>query len=147
MFETYATVTGRVISEPRSVRTKAHGDLVTFRVACHSRRLDRESGQWTDGATLYLSVKCWNRLAAAVPTAVRRGALIIAHGALSTDEYVGNDGVKRASLEMKAVSLGVDLAQPGPQTTAPPPEGEGAAEEDWVPVPDQALTGRGEIRV
>ncbi|MCK0440257.1 single-stranded DNA-binding protein [Gordonia alkaliphila] len=138
MFETYATVTGRVITEPRRAQTNGHGDVVTFRMACNSRRLDRESGQWSDGPSLFLSVKCWNRLATTVPDAVQRGALIIAHGALYTDEYVGNDGIKRSSLEMKAVSLGLDLAQPGARekTIEAPRSGGAPIEGEWVGLPN-----------
>lgn len=112
MFETYTTITGRVISEPRHHRSGGHGDVVSMRVACTSRRLNRETGRWSDGPSLKLTVVCWRRLAAAVAQVVRRGALIIAHGQLRTDEYVAADGSTRTGLEMTAVSLGLDLAHP-----------------------------------
>lgn len=112
MFETYTTITGRVTSDPRHCRTELHGEVVSMRVACTSRRLDRQTGRWSDGPSVKLTVVCWRRLAAAVAPVVQRGAQIIAHGQLRTEEYVAADGSARAGLEMTAVSLGLDLAHP-----------------------------------
>ncbi|MFZ2509464.1 MAG: single-stranded DNA-binding protein [Gordonia sp. (in: high G+C Gram-positive bacteria)] len=114
MYETYSTISGRVITDPRLSQTPAHGDVVSLRVACHSRKQDRTTGEWSDGATLYLTVVCWRRLATVVAQTVRRGSLLIAHGQLRTNEYTGGDGNKRSDLEMTAVSLGLDLAHPQP---------------------------------
>lgn len=114
MYETYSTISGRVLTEPRITQTPAHGDVVSLRVACNSRKLDRTTGAWSDGATLYLTIVCWRRLAEVVAQTVRRGSLIIAHGQLRTNEYLGGDGGKRSDLEMTAVSLGLDLAHRQP---------------------------------
>ncbi|UQE76512.1 single-stranded DNA-binding protein [Gordonia sp. PP30] len=119
MYETYTTITGRVVSDPRRYQTSHNGEVVSFRVACFSRRLDRETGQWSDGAALYLTVVCWRRLAASVADVVRRGSQIIAHGQLRTNEYVGSDGVKRSDLEMVAVALGLDLGHHQPDDRGP----------------------------
>lgn len=136
MFETYTTITGRVISEPRRHRTSGHGEVLSMRVACNSRRRDRETGQWSDGPSLYLTVVCWRRLAASAAEVVQRGSLIIAHGQLRTDEYVAADGGKRSGLEMTAVSLGLDLAQSRPAATeSGEPEPLGISEREREPEP------------
>lgn len=109
MFETYTTIMGRVIAEPRRFQT-AHGEGVSFRVACNARRLDHDTQQWVNISTLYLDVTCWQKLAAATVGQVYNGSSIIAHGSLKTNEYVGSDGVKRSNLELRASSLGLDLS-------------------------------------
>lgn len=111
MFETYLTVIGTVVTEP-AFRSTAGGELVSFRVAGNSRRRDRASGDWTNGPTLYLTVTCWRNLVSGVRDAeLRRGAPIIAHGQVSTNEYVAGDGITRSDLVMTADAVGVDLAR------------------------------------
>ncbi|MFT4086237.1 MAG: single-stranded DNA-binding protein [Gordonia sp. (in: high G+C Gram-positive bacteria)] len=122
MFETYTAITGRVISEPRRFMT-ANGEAISLRVACNTRRRDDETNEWKTTSTLFLTVKCWRKLAVAVADRVAMGSVIIAFGTLHTDEYVGNDGLKHSNLEMSALSLGLDLGyNPGEQTggTEPP---------------------------
>ncbi len=109
MYDTYLTIMGRVISEPRATQTSG-GELLSFRVACNSRRLDRQSGEWTDGHTLFVAVSCWRRVAVNAQQILRRGSVIIAHGKVYTDEFVGSDGIKRSQLAMVAGNLGLDLS-------------------------------------
>ncbi|MFW0796431.1 single-stranded DNA-binding protein [Gordonia sp. CPCC 205515] len=111
MFETYTTVIGSVVSEPRRRQTTTGEEVISFRVACNSRRLDKRSQEWTDGPTLYLTVSCWRRLLAGVGVAIAKGRPIIAHGQIKTNEYVTNDGEKRSDLEMTAVAVGLDLSR------------------------------------
>ncbi len=111
MYETYTTVIGTVISEPRRRQTNTGEEVISFRVACNSRRLDRSSGEWTDGPTLYLTLSCWRRLLTGVGLAVAKGRPIIAHGQIRTNEYVTADGEKRSDLEMTATAVGLDLSR------------------------------------
>lgn len=111
MFETYTTVIGTVVSEPRRRQTSTGEEVISFRVACNSRRIDKRSQEWVDGPTLYLTVSCWRRLLAGVATAVEKGRPIIAHGQIKTNEYVTADGEKRSDLEMSATSVGLDLSR------------------------------------
>lgn len=111
MFETYTAIVGTVVSEPRHRTTKTGDEVVSFRVACNSRRRDRESGEWNDGPVLYLTISCWKRLLAGVALAIRKGRPIIAHGQIRTREYFDAEGHKRADLEMTAGAIGLDLAR------------------------------------
>ncbi|GAB88191.1 single-stranded DNA-binding protein [Gordonia rhizosphera] len=111
MYETYTTVIGTVISEPRRRQTNTGEEVISFRVACNSRRMDRSSGEWTDGPTLYLTLSCWRRLLTGVGLAVAKGRPIIAHGQIRTNEYVTADGDKRSDLEMTATAVGLDLSR------------------------------------
>jgi len=149
MFETYTTVTGRVITDPRHHQTAAGGEVLSFRVACHSRKLDRETGQWADGPTLFLTVSCWRRLAAAAAGVIVKGSPIIARGSLRTNEYQSADGARRSDLEMTATSLGLDLNHPaGERSTADATGGNGGPGEAapvWGQPPnDEAGAGAAE---
>ena len=138
MFETYTTVMGRIITEPRRTATNLHGEVLNFRMASYSRRRNRETGEWHDGPVLYLTVTCWRKLAVTADQALFKGASIIAHGQLRTNEYQAGDGSKRSDLEMTATSIGLDLAQvrqeepaaPAPQESADPWGDRPASEED-----------------
>ncbi|GAB18039.1 single-stranded DNA-binding protein [Gordonia effusa NBRC 100432] len=111
MFETYTTVIGTVISDPRRRRTVAGEEVISFRVACNSRRHDKQNNVWSDGPTLYLTISCWRRLIAGVGLAIAKGRPVIAHGQIKTNEYVASDGTKRQDLEMSAASVGLDLSR------------------------------------
>ncbi|MGO4616117.1 single-stranded DNA-binding protein [Nocardia sp. 2YAB30] len=117
MYEANATVIGTVVTHPVK-RDLTNGDqVVTFRMASNSRRLDHTTGEWVDNGTLYLTVSCWRRLVAGVDASLRRGDPIIAHGQLRSHEYRSKDGVERRDLEMRAVAVGPDLSRCAAQVT------------------------------
>lgn len=111
MYETYTTVIGTVISQPRRRQTAAGEDVFSFRMACNSRRLDKRNGEWVDGPTLYLTVSCWRKLIDGVMSVVAKGRPVIAHGQIKTNEYVADNGERRADLEMTATTVGLDLSR------------------------------------
>lgn len=111
MYETFTTVIGTVVSEPRRRQTTTGEDVISFRVASNSRRIDKRTGEWVDGPTLYLTISCWRRLLAGVGLAVAKGRPIIAHGQIKTNEYPMPDGSRRSDLEMTAISVGLDLSR------------------------------------
>lgn len=111
MFETYSTVVGTVISEPRQRRTAGGDDVLSFRVGSTARRRDASSGEWVDGGKLYLTVTCWGRLVAGAAESLEKGDPVIVYGDIRTDEYITRDGVPRSGIEMRAVGIGPDLAR------------------------------------
>ncbi|MGF7123622.1 single-stranded DNA-binding protein [Rhodococcus sp. TAF43] len=111
MYETHGTVVGTVITDPVKRETTSGEEVMSFRMASNVRRRDRETGEWTDGGTLYLTVSCWRRLVQGVGASLMKGDPIIAHGELRTNEYKTRDGEPRSDLEMRATSIGPDLAR------------------------------------
>ncbi|EGD22915.1 single-strand binding family protein [Prescottella equi ATCC 33707] len=111
MYETHGTVVGTVITDPIKRETTSGEEVMSFRMASNVRRRDRESGEWVDGGTLYLTVSCWRRLVQGVGASLMKGDPIIAHGALRTNEYKTRDGEPRSDLEMRATAVGPDLAR------------------------------------
>ncbi|MEJ6536310.1 MAG: single-stranded DNA-binding protein [Mycobacterium sp.] len=109
MFETPITVVGRIITDPRR-RVVADQEVISFRVASNSRRRTTD-GTWEPGNSLFITVNCWGRLVTGVGAGLYKGAAVIAVGTAHTSEYEDRDGVKRASLEMRATAVGPDLAR------------------------------------
>ncbi len=111
MRNTPVTVVGTLVSDMRPRRVGPDGTLVlNFRVACTERRLDKMSESWIDGDSLYLSVKCWRRLAENAASLVK-GDPVIVSGKLRTREWTTEQGERRSVVELEANAVGPDLAR------------------------------------
>ena len=112
MFEPTVVVVGNVLSQPEWRRTSNAQALVThFRVVSHSRRMDRETGQWTDGDPFRIRVNCWRRLAEGVAASVAVGDPVVVTGRLYTRDWLDTEGQHRTTYELEATSVGHDLSR------------------------------------
>ncbi|MDM7832610.1 single-stranded DNA-binding protein [Cellulomonas edaphi] len=82
----------------------------SFRVASTRRYFDRSTGAWRDGRTEWFRVKVWRALAVNAAASLRKGDPVVAHGRLSTEEWVSADGTPRSGLVLEAVTVAHDLA-------------------------------------
>lgn len=109
--ETYVTVSGNLVAEPK-VRTVANGQAVAdLRIASNPRRFDREAGEFKDGDPIYIGVSCWRTLAINVHASLRKGDSVVVYGRLLYREYDDKDGVHRSVHSIDAISVGPDLAR------------------------------------
>jgi len=111
MFDTHVTVVGNVVAEPRLAHTKDGHAVASFRVASTPRRLDRITGEWRDGETLFTGVTCWRALAENVYISLKKGSSVIVMGKLSIRPYETKDGDKRQSVDIDALAVGPDLGR------------------------------------
>ena len=103
-------LSGYVARDPR-FRITANGiSNVSLRVAYTPRRVDRETGEWTDGTTSFVSVVCWRTLADNVARCLHKGEPVLVKGRLQVRPYE-KDGVSRLAVEIDATSVGHDLAR------------------------------------
>ena len=110
MFDTPVTVVGNVLTAPEWRRTSVTGAfVVTFKIASTSRRFDKERGQWVDGDTLRVRVACWRRLGENVSVSVQLGDPLIVYGRLYSRDWLDDQGNKRTTYELDALSVGHDL--------------------------------------
>ncbi|AFM18240.1 single-stranded DNA-binding protein [Mycolicibacterium chubuense NBB4] len=109
MFETPITIVGTIITNPER-RWVGDQELFKFRVASNSRRRTGE-GTWEPGNSLYATVNCWGRLVTGVGAGLGKGDAVIVVGNVYTSEYEDRDGNRRSSLEIRATSVGPDLAR------------------------------------
>jgi single-strand DNA-binding protein len=111
MNDTYLTISGNVVDEPKLRKTTTNGvTVLTFRVASTSRRRDAETGQWGDRDTLFVNVTCWRSLATNVADSLFKGQPVVVHGRFYSRQYT-KDEVTRVSYEIDAISVGHDLAR------------------------------------
>jgi single-strand DNA-binding protein len=109
MFETPITVVGNIVNDPHGRRV-GDQEVLKFRVASNSRRRTPD-GTWEPGNSLFVTVNCWGRLVTGVGAALRKGDPVIVVGHIYTSEYDDKDGNRRSTLEMRATSVGPDLAR------------------------------------
>lgn len=113
MNDVTVTVSGFAGSTPAlHVSKDAAKDLqrTTFRVAS-TRRYMNENGEWTDGATLWFTVKAWRAGALNVVRSVRKGDPVVVTGRLEVDEWTAPDGQQRMGLVINASAVGVDATR------------------------------------
>jgi single-strand DNA-binding protein len=108
--ETFVTVVGNLVDDPKLRTLEAGHDVASFRIASTSRRFDRDSQRWVDGGQLFLGVTCWRELAGNAAASLRRGDPVIVSGKLSTRTYE-KDGQTRSVCELEALAVGPDLAR------------------------------------
>ncbi|KUI34385.1 single-stranded DNA-binding protein [Mycobacterium sp. IS-1590] len=109
MFETPFTIVGNIVTDPIHRRV-GDQEMVRFRVASNSRRRTAE-GTWEPGNSLFVTVNCWGRVVAGASAALVKGDPVIVVGHVYTSEYDDRDGNRRSSVEVRATSVGPDLAR------------------------------------
>ncbi len=111
MNEALVSLTGYVATQPKWRETSSGTPNITMRVAWTPRRIDRSTGDWTDGHTSYVTVICWRKLADNVATCLRKGDPVVVNGRLSVRPYDDKNGVPRTAVEVDASSVGHDLSR------------------------------------
>jgi single-strand DNA-binding protein len=110
MNDTWVTVIGNVVDEPRQRETKNGHKVTNFRVASTSRRYDREQDRYVDNETLYVNVTCWRGQAENAAASLRRGQPVVVYGRYFSRDYTKNEQV-RTSYELEAAALGHDVSR------------------------------------
>ncbi len=110
MNETMTTIVGNVIT---GITQRKIGDgtrVASFRMASNERRFDKETQQWVNGDSLYVTVTCWRKLALGVNASLVKGDPVIVTGRLFTRGYEV-EGQKRSVTELEAMAVGPDLSR------------------------------------
>jgi single-strand DNA-binding protein len=111
MNEAQVFVAGYVAREPKFRKTHNGHSYTSLRVGYTPRRMDRDSGEWSDGGTSFVTVFCWRGLADNVATCVRKGDPVLIKGKLQVRPFTDKDGAARVAVEVEASSIGHDLAR------------------------------------
>jgi single-strand DNA-binding protein len=102
---------GFVASEPFFKLLDNGTSTARLRVAYTERRFNRETGEWSDGPTSFVTVLCWRTLADNVAVCVRKGEPVLVRGRLRVREYQDREGAPRTVTEVDASSIGHDLSR------------------------------------
>ena len=89
--------------------TQSGVHVAEFTVAS-TRRIHKD-GQWQDGATTWLNVKCLGRLAENVVASIAKGDPVIVHGRLEVDTWKPAEGETRTKTWLVADVVGHDLSR------------------------------------
>ena len=109
--DSHIDLAGFVASEPAFRRVAGGTSTAKLRVAYTERRFNRETGEWGDGPTSFVTVLCWRTLADNVAVCLRKGEPVLVRGRLRVREYEGKEGSPRIAVEVEASSVGHDLSR------------------------------------
>jgi single-strand DNA-binding protein len=102
---------GYLVQEPRFKKVADDISVAKLRIAYTARRQNRETGEWSDGATTFVNVQCWRHLADNVTTCLRKGEPVLVMGRLRVRNYEDAEGKSRTAVEIEASSVGHDLTR------------------------------------
>ncbi|NEG89109.1 single-stranded DNA-binding protein [Bifidobacterium aerophilum] len=115
--ETIITVVGNLTSDPE-LRTIGSGATVaSFTIASTPRTYNRNSGQFEDGAALFMRCSAWRDLADHCAQTLTKGMRVIAQGRLQQRSYQAQDGSNRTVVEMQVDEIGPSLRYATAQVT------------------------------
>ncbi|MFZ3547724.1 single-stranded DNA-binding protein [Streptomyces sp. 4.24] len=107
--ETLVTVIGNLVDEPELKFTPGGAAVARFRIASTPRTFDRQTNEWKDGESLFLTCSVWRQAAENVAGSLARGMRVIVHGRLRQRTYDDREGVKRTVFELDVEEVGPSL--------------------------------------
>jgi single-strand DNA-binding protein len=103
------TLIGNLTGDPELRFTPSGAAVANFTIACTPRTLDRQSNEWKDGETLFISCAVWRQVAENVAESLTRGARVVVHGRLKARSYDDRDGNKRTVFECDVEEIGASM--------------------------------------
>ncbi|MEU6483327.1 single-stranded DNA-binding protein [Streptomyces sp. NPDC046887] len=107
--ETVITVVGNLVDDPELRFTPSGAAVAKFRVASTPRTFDRQTNEWKDGESLFLTCSVWRQAAENVAESLQRGMRVIVQGRLKQRSYEDREGVKRTVYELDVDEVGPSL--------------------------------------
>lgn len=107
--DTQITIVGNLVADPDLKYTPTGKAVANFRVASTPRYMDRNTNEWKDGDSLFLSVNVWGQPAEHVAESLQRGQRVIVQGRLRQRSYETKEGEKRTVYEVEADDVGMSL--------------------------------------
>jgi single-strand DNA-binding protein len=109
MGDTPITVTGNLVADPELRFTQSGQPVATFRIASTPRVMDRQTNEWKDGDSLFLTCNVWRQAAENVAESLQRGMRVIVTGRLKQRSYETKEGEKRTVYEVEVDEVGPSL--------------------------------------
>jgi single-strand DNA-binding protein len=107
--ETVITVVGNLVDDPELRFTPSGAAVANFRVASTPRVFDRQTNEWKDGDSLFLTCTVWRQAAENVAESLQRGMRVVVQGRLKQRTYDDREGVKRTVYELDVEEVGPSL--------------------------------------
>jgi single-strand DNA-binding protein len=107
--ETVITVVGNLTGDPELRFTPSGAAVANFTIASTPRAFDKQSNEWKDGDTLFLSCSIWRQAAENVAESLQKGMRVVAQGRLKQRSYETREGEKRTVVELDVEEVGPSL--------------------------------------
>jgi single-strand DNA-binding protein len=107
--DTQMTIAGNLVDDPELRFTPAGQPVAKFRVASTPRYLDKNTNEWKDGDSLFLTCNVWRQAAENVAESLTRGMRVIVSGRLRQRSYETKEGEKRTVYEIEVDDVGPSL--------------------------------------
>ncbi|GAB3107037.1 single-stranded DNA-binding protein [Streptomyces calidiresistens] len=107
--ETVITVVGNLVDDPELRFTPSGAAVAKFRVASTPRIFDRQTSEWRDGESLFLTCSVWRQAAENVAESLTKGTRVIVQGRLKQRSYEDREGIKRTVFELEVDEVGPSL--------------------------------------
>lgn len=107
--ETVITIVGNVVADPELSFGQSGTARCNFRVATTPRTLDRNTGQWNNGESLFLTCTAWRDMAENIAESISKGTRVIVQGRLGQRSYETKQGEKRTVYEVQVDDIGPSL--------------------------------------
>ncbi|MFH8490017.1 single-stranded DNA-binding protein [Streptomyces longisporoflavus] len=107
--ETVITVVGNLVDDPELRFTPSGAAVAKFRVASTPRTFDRQTNEWKDGESLFLTCSVWRQAAENVAESLQRGMRVVVQGRLKQRSYEDREGIKRTVYELDVEEVGASL--------------------------------------
>ena len=107
--DTNITLIGNLVDDPELRFTPSGAAVAKFRVASTPRFLDKQTNEWKDGESLFLTCNVWRQAAENVAESLQRGMRVIVTGRLKQRNYETKEGEKRTVYEVEVDDVGPSL--------------------------------------
>ncbi len=107
--DTTITLVGNLVDDPELRFTPSGAAVAKFRVASTPRFLDKQTNEWKDGESLFLTCNVWRQAAENVAESLQRGMRVILQGRLKQRSYETKEGEKRTVFEVEVDEVGPSL--------------------------------------
>ena len=107
--DTQITIVGNLVDDPQLRYTPTGQAVANFRVASTPRLFDRNTNEWKDGDSLFLTCNVWRQAAENVAESLQRGMRVIVSGRLRQRSYETKEGEKRTVYEIEVDEVAPSL--------------------------------------
>jgi single-strand DNA-binding protein len=107
--ETTITIIGNLVDDPDLRFTPSGAAVANFRIASTPRTFDKQTNEWKDGETLFLTCAVWRQAAENVAESLQRGMRVIVQGRLKSRSFETREGEKRTVFEIDVDEVGPSL--------------------------------------
>ena len=107
--DTTITIVGNLVDDPELRFTASGVAVANFRVASTPRAFDKQTNEWKDGESLFLSCSVWRQYAENVAESLTKGMRVVVTGRLKQRSYETREGEKRTVFEVEVDDVGPAL--------------------------------------